>query len=58
MIAAAITTIGLDCAVELQKTDGTIIDISGKTIGKKVVGIGSAIADEIQEKINSETEDK
>lgn len=37
MLTAAITTVGFDCRVELVKDDGSVIDISGKTIGKKVV---------------------
>ena len=51
MIGAAITTIGLDCTVELQKSDGTIVDISGKTIGRKAVDMGSVIAEEIQDTV-------
>ena len=37
MLTATIATIGFDCKVELVKTDGSVIDISGKTIGKKVI---------------------
>ena len=51
MIGAAITTIGLDCAVELQKSDGTIVDISGKTIGRKAADMGSVIIEEIQDAV-------
>lgn len=36
LLAAAITTIGFDCKVEIQKTDGTLVDISGKTVAKKI----------------------
>lgn len=46
MLAAAIATIGFDCKVEIVKTDGSIVDISGKTIGKKV---DDACADFIKE---------
>lgn len=46
MLAAAIATIGFDCKVEIVKTDGSIVDISGKTIGKKV---DDACADLINE---------
>lgn len=46
MLAAAIATIGFDCKVEIVKTDGSIVDISGKTIGKKV---DDACADLIKE---------
>ena len=46
MLAAAIATIGFDCKVEIVKTDGSIVDISGKTIGKK---FDDACADLINE---------
>ena len=36
LLAAAITTIGFDCKVEIQKTDGTLVDISGKTIVENI----------------------
>lgn len=36
LIATAITTIGFDCKVEIQKTDGTLVDVSGKTIGQNI----------------------
>ena len=36
LLAAAIITIGFDCKVEIQKTDGTLVDISGKTIVENI----------------------
>lgn len=52
LITAAIATVGFDCVVELQKDDGTIVDLSGKTIGKKAADIGAVIVDDIQDAIN------
>lgn len=48
MLTATVATIGFDCKIELIKTDGTIIDISGKTIGKKVVDAGTAAINELK----------
>lgn len=36
LLATAITTIGFDCKVEILKTDGTLVDVSGKTVGKNI----------------------
>lgn len=52
LITAAIATVGFDCVVELQKDDGTIVDLSGKTIGKKAADIGAVIVDDIQDALN------
>ena len=48
MLTATVATIGFDCKVELVKTDGSIIDISGKTIGKKIVDAGSDAIKELK----------
>lgn len=37
MLTATVAAIGFGCKIEPVKTGGTVIDISGKTIGKKVV---------------------
>ena len=58
MIGAAITTIGFDCVVELQKSDGTIVDISGKTIGRKAADMGSVIIEEIQDAVSGSSKDE
>lgn len=58
MIGAAITTIGLDCAMELQKSDGTIVDISGKTIGRKAADMGSVIIEEIQDAVGGSSKEE
>lgn len=60
LVLAAITTVGFGCVVELQKSDGTIVDVNNKTItkaGKKVVDIGSVIVDDIQEAMKEKKEE-
>lgn len=49
LLGAAIATAGLDCTVELHKTDGTIVDIGGEAIaiGEKVVETGAVIAGDV-----------
>ncbi|MGI5888294.1 MAG: DUF4342 domain-containing protein [Oscillospiraceae bacterium] len=54
LIASTIATIGLDCTVELTKTDGTVVDISGRTIGKKVAKAGTAIYNDVKEAFKDE----
>lgn len=57
MLLAAITTIGLDCRVEVEKTDGEVIAIQGKDVTEKAVKVGDrmmdmgeALVDEIRKK--------
>lgn len=60
LVLAAITTAGLGCVVELQKSDGTIVDINNKTVikaGQKVVDIGSIIVEDIQDAIKEKKEE-
>lgn len=37
MLAATLATVGFDCKAELIKDDGSVIDISPKTLGKQVL---------------------
>ena len=48
MLTATVATIGFDCNIEIVKTDGSIVDISGKTIGKKIVDAGSDAIKELK----------
>lgn len=48
LVASAVATIGFDCKIELVKIDGEVIDISGKTIGRKAVDMGNAVAEDIK----------
>ena len=56
MLAAAIATVGFDCKVEVVKTDGSVIDISGKTIGKKVADACSYTINELNNGFKSDKE--
>ena len=49
LILATITTIGLDCKVEVTKTDGSVIDVSGKTVGQKIAKAGNAIVEDVKD---------
>lgn len=49
MLTAAIVTIGTDCQVELHTTEGEILDISGKAIGRKAADLGGAICEGIKD---------
>lgn len=57
LVASAVATIGFDCKIELVKTDGEVIDISGKTIGRKAVDMGNAVAEGIRETWQEKTSD-
>ena len=48
LIAAAIATAGFDCRVELIKDSGEVVDLSPKTLGKKVVDAGATVVDEVR----------
>ena len=63
MLLAAVTTIGLDCRVEVEKTDGEVIAIQGKDVTEKAVKVGDrmmdmgeALVDEIRKKKDWEAE--
>lgn len=49
MLTAALVTVGTDCKVELHTTDGEILDISGKAVGRKAADIGSAICQNMKD---------
>lgn len=56
MLTATIATIGFDCRIELVKDDGSIIDISGKTVGRKIMDVGSAVVDDITDTGSGDSE--
>lgn len=56
LVLAAVATIGSKCTVELQKDDGTIVDINNKTIsdaGHKFIDISAVIVEDIEESIKT-----
>ena len=58
MILVTLTSVGLDCSIELQKTDGTIVDINGKVIGKKLIDVGSMIAENVKDVVQNSSEEE
>ena len=58
LLTSALITIGTDCQVELYTTDGKVIDISGKSFGKKMADVGSVISDDIREVFPDSDEDE
>ncbi|MCI6377129.1 MAG: DUF4342 domain-containing protein [Clostridiales bacterium] len=57
MLTAALATIGTDCQVELHTTEGEILDISGKAVGRMAADIGSAICQDIKDACSNEKKD-
>ena len=49
LIASAIATLGFDCRIELEKTDGSIIELFSRGVGKRAVDFGAAFVEEIKE---------
>ena len=49
LIATAVATLGFDCRIELEKTDGEIIELLSREVGKKAVTFGTTFVDEIRE---------
>ncbi len=50
LIASAIATLGFDCRIELEKTDGEIIELLSREVGKKAVDFGDAVVEEVKER--------
>ena len=54
LIASAVATLGFDCRIELEKTDGSIVEIFSREVGRRAVDIGSAFVDELTDKHNKD----
>ena len=50
LIASAIATLGFDCRVELEKTDGEVIELFSREVGQKAVDFGDAVVEEVIER--------
>ena len=50
LIASAVATLGFDCRIELEKTDGEIIELLSREVGKKAVDFGDAVVEEVKER--------
>ncbi len=52
LIATAIATLGFDCKIELEKTDGEILEILSRDVGEKAVSYGAAVVDEVKDRFH------
>ena len=50
LIASAIATLGFDCRIELEKTDGTTMELFSREVGQKAVDFGDAVVEEVKER--------
>ena len=50
LVATAVATLGFDCRIELEKTDGEIVEIFSREVGKKAVDYGDAVVEEIKDR--------
>ena len=54
LIATAVATLGFDCKVELEKTDGTIVELLSRDVGQKAVDLGTSVVEEIKDRFHKE----
>ena len=57
VIAAAVATIGFDCVVELVKIDGEVIDLSPRTLGKRMADVGTSVVDGLKNVVGGPADD-
>jgi len=50
LIASAIATLGFDCRVVLEKTDGTTQELFSREVGQRAIDLGDAVVEEIKDK--------
>ncbi len=50
LIASAIVTLGFDCRIELEKTDGSTVELFSREVGQKAVDLGDAVVEEVKER--------
>ncbi len=49
LIATAVATLGFDCRIELEKTDGEIVELLSRQVGKRAVDFSTAFVKEVKE---------
>ena len=52
LIASAIATLGFDCRIVLEKTDGTTQELFSREVGQRAVDLGDAVVEEIKDKFH------
>jgi len=55
VLASALVSFGLDCEIEIEKKDGTIINLNNTPIGSKLENAKSEVKEKAKEFWNSET---
>ena len=55
VLASALISFGLDCEIEIEKKDGTIINLNNTPIGSKLENAKSEVKEKAKEFWNSET---
>ena len=58
LIASAVATLGFDCRIELEKTDGEIVELFSRDVGKRAVNFGAAFVEEIKENFSKDDKDE
>ena len=54
LIASAIATLGFDCRIVLEKTDGTTQEIFSREVGRKAIDMGDAVVEEIKDRFKKD----
>ncbi len=58
LIASAVATLGFDCRIELEKTDGEIVELFSRQVGKRAVDFGTAFVEEVKESFSKDDDKK
>ena len=54
LIGSAIATLGFDCRVVLEKTDGQTVELFSREVGQSAVDLGATVVDEIKDRFHKE----
>ena len=53
LVATAIATLGFDCKVLLEKTDGNTVEILSRDVGGKAVEFGTNVVNEVKDRFHN-----
>ena len=54
LIASAVATLGLDCKIELEKTDGEMIELFSREVGNTAVNVGKNLWNNVKDSVKKE----
>ncbi len=57
LIATAVATLGFDCRIELEKTDGEIVELLSRQVGRRAVDFGTAFVEEVRDSFSRKDDD-